>query len=309
MAVNACQREDMSAAQDGEEILFCTNLPASVGTKADVDIPDGYTIQVEMYRNGSGSIGTANYTTSGSALVAGASPLYWPAESTDQYAFRATAGSASLAEDQTTLAKLQAQDKLLGFAFISGGSDNEDALNYRTRKDWGQADGTNRRVPLYMKHQRSLITVILKAGVGVHREDLAHASNIKVDIFNHGSGAQTIQSYSSATTVDYTAGDEGGAASGVNTTQFQAIVEPYDYMTNSTALVANIYLSGQRFSFTAGNDKAAPNDSYNLVAGKNLILTVTLSRGTDQELGISAQIVNWATTSPTTATIDDFGNQ
>jgi len=308
MAVNACQREDMSAAQDGEEILFCSNLAGASATKADVDIPDGYTIQVEMYQNGTVAvIGTASYTTSGSTLVAGALRLYWPAESTAEYAFQATAGSTSLEEDQTTLANLRAQDKLLGSAYLTG--DNENVMNYHTRKQWGQADVTNRRVPLHMKHQRSLITVILKAGVGVHREDLAHASNLKVDIFNHGSGAQTIRSYSSATTVDYTAGDEGGAASGVNTTQFQAIVEPYDYKTNSTALVANIYLSGQRFSFTAGNDQTAPNDSYNLVAGKNLVLTVTLNRGTHQETKISAQIEDWATTSPTTATIDDFGNQ
>ena len=292
MAVNACQREDMSAAQDGEEILFCSNLAGASATKADVDIPDGYTIQVEMYQNGTEAvIGTASYTTSGSTLVAGALRLYWPAESTAEYAFKATAGSTSLEEDQTTLANLRAQDKLLGSAYLTG--DNENDLNYHTRKQWGQADVTNRRVPLHMKHQRSLITVILKAGEGVHREDLAYVraqSNIRVLVYSYGTPNKTIQSYLSEAVVNY---DD---VSNVATSKFQAIVEPQNY----NGKIADIYLSGQHFSF---------NGSYNLGIAQNLVLTVTLNRGTHQETKISAQIEDWATTSPTTATIDDFGNQ
>lgn len=335
LVLYGCQHEGIPSEMDPEAIQFCTLLPGAPATKtaetAEKDafdtqmgsfqaLANEYRLNVEMYQEGIvDALDNANYISySGLLMLDTGTPLYWPAESTNRYAFKVTAGTSEVETDQSTLERWRRQDKLLGYAFEPLWNDegnvpvdNVDGLNYRTRKEWRAANVSRgqddfRQIPLYLKHQRSLVTLILKAGEGVRREDLDYGkavTNLGARIYSYGAETKVIQAYLSPARVNYD--DEEY----VPTSQFQAIVEPYDYKTNSTALVANIYLSGQRFSFTAGNDKAAPNDSYNLVAGKNLILTVTLSRGTDQELGISAQIEDWTTTSPTTATIDDFGNQ
>ena len=308
LAMTGCS-EDLtsSVANDeikpGDQVLFAPYLSSRAMTRStDVstyhDASANYSFSYEMYK---------------SAVVdpvASGPQIYWP-DNINAYGFKATAGSATLATDQTTQAKFFAQDKLLGYGAIASTEDNIEALNYRISKNWKADNGGSKAIPVYLKHLRSRITVILKAGEGVSRDDLANTNYLEAKIYSYSGETTTgISPYATSTTIDYTAGDYGGAANGVSTTQYTAIVEPYDYQANNTKPIAQIKLSNQTFKFLVGNESVEGNKSYyNLSAGQHLTITATLSRGSDgniYQVKMAAQVTDWDVTD-IAATMDSEG--
>lgn len=354
LALAACQREvpvyddEGGGIRPGEPVLFTTLLPAAPQTKATAEqdafdarmasyqaVNANYQFTVEMYQQGvDNALGSAIYrfqdpmlVTDGTLLAT--TPLYWPGNAM-KYGFKAIAGTASLEDDQTTGEKILQQDRLLGYGFeplwnTEGNApvDNENALNYRTSKEWYAANKQTmglalesaeyKKIPLYFQHQRSLITIVLKAGEGVNREDLAYEkalSNIQTRIFSYSNANLTVQPLAESTTVDYTSSDYGSTASDVPTTQYSAVVEPHNYQAAATTdVIAEIQLSGQRFTFYADNDSQSADAShmagYNLTAGKHLTITATLGRGS-RKIVITSYVEDWTQT-VTTSIVDDYG--
>ncbi len=365
LALVACQREvpyvyEEGEIQPGEEVMFATSLPGTPATRA-LDpsmykpVAKDYEFHVEMYEQdiddalgsaiyqpektvtsaGDPPVETTTYDTYGTLVVkTGTAPLYWPGNA-KKYGFKATAGTTTLEADQSSDEKLLAQDRLLGYA-CNPATDDEGVMYYRTPKEWKAANvgqglssaNEYKKIPLYLQHQRSLITVILKAGEGVNRDDLAYAkaqNNIQTRIFGYDGSSPTplaIQPLASATTVNYTSSDFGTVASDVESTQYTAVVEPFNYLTNATgSVIAEIHLSGQRFTFCAANDfqyEASQHSEmeghaaavthmagYNLMAGKHLVITATLGRASRKIL-ITAYVEDWTET-VTTSIVDDYG--
>lgn len=302
--MTGCSEDLTSSVADdeikpGDQVLFAPYLSSRAMTRStDVstyhDASANYSFSYEMYK---------------SAVVdpvASGPQIYWP-DNINAYGFKATAGSATLATDQTTQAKFFAQDKLLGYGAIASTEDNIEALNYRISKNWKADNGGSKAIPVYLKHLRSRITVILKAGEGVSRQDLILANAeeyINAKIYSYSGETTEISPWATSTTIDY------GDANGVSTTQFTAIVEPYDYQTNSTKLIAQIKLSNQTFKFLVGNESVEGNKSYyNLSAGQHLTITATLSRGSDgniYQVKMAAQVTDWDVTD-IAATVDSEG--
>ena len=299
LALAGCQRETLSSR--GEAVLFNAYIPSEPATKAGdgyESLPDAYQLTVEMYGEGE--------------TLLGKSPLYWP-DNVNSYAFKAYAGTETLEEDQTTEAKWLLQDRLEGFAYVKGVAGyTEDALNYRTSKQWyadnkslglppeGETTDYYKKVPLYLQHKRSLITVKLQAGEGVLQEDLLNLANIDTRIHNYGGGHQSIRPLAGP----------GKLEGDVETSQFSAVVEPHDYYAGAlTDTICVIRLSNQRFSFFAGNDVLHDDDAhmqnYDLKAGEHLVITVTLGREGRKVL-ISAYVEDWTET-VTTSVVDDYG--
>lgn len=309
--MTGCSEDLTSSGSDdeikpGDPVLFAPYLSGRAMTRStDVstyhDASANYSFSYEMYK---------------SAVVdpvASGPQIYWP-DNINAYGFKATAGSATLATDQTTQEKFFAQDKLLGYGAIASTEDNIEALNYRISKNWKADNGGSKAIPVYLKHLRSRITVILKAGEGVSRQDLIldYAENfINAKIYSYSGETTTeISPYATSTTIDYTAGDYGGAANGVSTTQYTAIVEPYDYQANNTKPIAQIKLSNQTFKFLVDNESVEGNKSnYKLTVGKHLTITATLSRGSDgniYQVKMAAQVTDWDVTD-IAATVDSEG--
>ena len=354
LALAACQQEvpyvyEEGDIQPGEEVMFTTCMPGTPATRAlDLNtyspVAKDYLFHVEMFeKDVTDALGNADYVpvktidnevvtyaTDGLLEVASTStPLYWPGNA-KKYGFKATAGTEVLETDQSTDELLLLQDRLLGYA-CNPATDNEGTLYYRTTREWKAANESHglssveeyKKVPLYLQHQRSLITVILKAGEGVNRDDLTYEkalSNIQTTIYGYGADPLPIQPLAAATTVNYTSSDFGAVASGVPTTQYSAVVDPYAYLSTG-AVIAEIHLSGQRFTFSATNDfqyNASQNSEmeghdaavthmagYNLTAGKHLVITATLGRGSRKIL-ITAYVEDWTET-VTTSIVDDYG--
>ena len=304
--MTGCSEDLVSSGSDdeikpGDPVLFAPYLSGRAMTRTDVsdylDASANYTFTYEMYN-------------SSEVLVASGLQLYWP-DNINSYGFKATAGSATLATDQTTQTKFFAEDKLLGYGAIASTTDNIEALNYRTSKNWKADNGGSKVIPVFLNHLRSRITVILKAGEGVSRDDLANTNYLEAKIYSYSGETTTgISPYATSTTIDYTAGDYGGAANGVSTTQYTAIVEPYDYQANNTKPIAQIKLSNQTFKFLVGNESVEGNKSnYNLTVGKHLTITATLSRGSDgniYQIKMAAQVTDWDVTD-IAATVDSEG--
>ncbi len=284
----------------------------------------------------------STYATDGTLVSKeGSNPLYWPGNA-KEYGFKATAGTTDLATDQSTAALLLKQDRLLGYGFVplwdttnNKQVDDEDKVNYHTSKKWyannrsvglvpeGQeASDYYKKIPLYLKHQRSMITIILKAGEGVDRSALEYEkalTNIHTYIYSYsGEEKKTLTPFAQQTTVDYVESDHGGAAENVETTKYTAVVEPHNYLAGATSdVIAEIQLSGQRFTFYASNDDkyneyihedpdaTTHMANYNLPAGKNLIITAILGRASRKIL-ITAYVVDW-TEAITTSIVDDYG--
>ena len=324
LVVTGCSKEMSSSFSDDDEIkpgdpvIFTTYVPVKAMTR--------YADEAEF----NSDIATYSPTTESYAFtyvmykygvedpIASGPQVYWP-DNVNAYGFKATAGTDAVASDQTTDAKLLLQDKLLGYGFEplwSGDApvDNIEGLNYRTCVDWkaanvsrSVAEADRKKIPLYLKHQRSKITIILKAGEGVARTDLASetaGTNIDATIYSYP-GPTAVKPNASSTTVDYT------DATGVETTQYTAIVEPYDYQTETTTgdggqVIAEIKLSGQRFTFKPSNETADDKSNYNLTAGKHLVITATLARGNAQKVLLTAQVVPWTEVS-IDATVGDDG--
>ncbi len=299
---------DDSEIKPGDPVMFTAYVPVKATTR--------YADEAEFNSEiGSYSTTTENYAftyvmyKSGvEAPIASGSQVYWP-DNVNAYGFKATAGTDEVATDQTTDAKLLLQDKLLGYGFEpiwnSGIPDNINGLNYRTCVEWkainanrGVDEADQKKIPLYHKHLRSKITIILKEGEGVNHEDLALSTaetNIDATIYSYsGESTTAVKPYASETTI-----------SAVTYTQYTAIVEPYDYQTNSDKVIARISVSGQPFTFSVDNESDEDKKSnYNLTAGKHLIISATLARGDAQKVLITAQIVPWDVIS-TDATVGD----
>ena len=260
-------------------------------------IENGYELTIEMFGEGVASNGSAVYSVTDGSLTpkTSGSQLYWP-DNTQKYGFKATAGTTTLETNQSNEAKLRSQDRLEGYAFVplKDGETRqytEDALNYRTSKQWkadnatfGKTGEDLKKIPLYLKHMRSKITIILKAGAGVERSTLANASNINMTIYSYKGETPTrtdISPYASAATVDYTASDYDGEAAGVATTKYEAIVEPYNYQTEDKS-IARITLTTPNKTFTYKPSNGT--GSYNLAAGQHLTITITLTAPTPTTL-------------------------
>ena len=324
LAMTGCSNDMSSSFSDdgeirpGDPVMFTTYVQGKALTRTYAD-ETAFNTDMATYHDASSSYAFTYeiYKSGEDPAIASGSTVYWP-DNVNAYGFKATAGSATLGTNQTTANDLLAQDKLIGYGFEpiwnSGSPDNIDGLNYRTCADWKAAnvsrsvpEADQKKIPLYLKHQRSKITIILKASEGVARTDLASetaGTNIDATIYSYP-GPTAVKPNASSTTVDYT------DATGVETTQYTAIVEPYDYQTETTTgdggqVIAEIKLSGQRFTFKPSNETADDKSNYNLTAGKHLVITATLARGNAQKVLLTAQVVPWTEVS-IDATVGDDG--
>lgn len=325
-------------------------------------VQEEYTFDIEMWREGATeSTGHGTYQPSfkdndgivisnyDGTLQNCKNPLYWQ-DNVNRWGFRAkTISSEDIEADQSTQALWLRQDLLVGHSYLPiwtgdadyGSGTNPDVMQYKTSKQWyadnktakelsglmvqqGSNGDEYKKVPLYMKHQRAWITVVLRAGEGVRRDALKFetaAQNIKMSINSFKAGATEPfvieKAWASETLIDYPKDKNGEAQTNVSTTRYDAIVEPHNYATNKDEeVIAKVNLSNQNFSFYAGNDErflvghsqdevAAALNAYNLEAGKHLTIEITLSRESRKIL-ITAWIEDW--TEVATATIcDDYG--
>lgn len=294
LAMTGCS-EDLASSVSGDEIKpgdpiqFAPYVSGRAKTRAELE---GYSVA-------SGDYDFTYYIYKKVAEVdtevgSGAS-LYWP-DNQIAYAFKAIAGSSTLASDQDTYEEFLLQDRLIGYGGVP--TDNIDVLNYRTCVNWKTAnDGETdpKKIRVYLKHQRSRITVILKAGDGVRPEELVPAAtttNIVPTIYSYNGETKTsISPYASAIFIDY-----GGTTGTRNSTQYSAIVEPHNYSTQD---IVTINLSGQSTTFSGIYDLST--------AGKHLVLTLTLTRAETFKVLVTAQIVDWDDVDPVNVTLDDFG--
>ena len=355
LPLSGCSDKLSGGADGAESVLFTTSLPGALTTRSAMSdwqeqmdaykaVSEAYEFTVGMYGSGTlvaeGVYQPKAGDTDGTLVCkTGTTPLYWP-NTTTAYGFKAIAGSDVLSEDQTTQKKWLLQDRLEGYGYVSRWEGDEntgspvddlDALNYRTAKQWRQQniaaglvsnEEDYRKIPLYVQHKRSLITVILKAGEGVSREaigfDVAHLDlSTKICSYTVDAGSnkevKEITPLASEAFVDYDADRNGPAQSHVSTTRYDAIVDPYDYSASALEdVIAKITLSGQHYSFYASSDfrfddpVESNNASYNLEPGKHLTITVTLSRDSRKIL-MTAYIEDW-TEDVTTTICDDYGN-
>lgn len=300
--------------------------------------------------------GTITYNSDGTLQLApGASSLYWQ-DNVSQWGFKATTvSSESIETDQSDQQKWLYQDKLVGYSYLpvwTGGdydgheTDNVNAINFRTSKQWYADNKTAKdlsglmvssnddykKIPLYLQHQRSWVTIILKADEGVTREALAYATsdaNIKTTIYSYKKGEtvpDTIKkAWSREELINYGSDKNGDAATGVSTTRYDAIVEPHNFIESSVTqekdIIARISVSNQNFTFAAANDFNYPDfiaddsekkdsataamQAYNLEPGKHLTIIATLTRAS-RLIKITAWVEDWTET--VTQTIcDDYG--
>lgn len=277
--------------------------------------------------------------------------LYWPSN-VKKYGFHAVSSntSATIEGDQTTTANYLKQDRIEGYGYAPGwdASLNEgngapicdlDNYNYLTAKEWyaankawGTPEGMSstqlaaywKKIPLYMRHKRSRITVLLKAGEGVEREQikydpLLNRENISMEIYSYdaANNPTAVSPLLGSYLCKYTQTNLLPAED-VTTACYDAIVAPHDYAAGSNITdqkILAINLSGMKFSFYAANDKNYVSTSetaiedvknrYNLTEGKHLILEVTLSTDTRKIL-ITAYVVDWEDW-PFSSICDDFG--
>lgn len=280
----------------GDEVAFTTSLQSRAITRAsEVPLTDRYKFTIGMYTkddaNKETKVAEGEYEvdTKDTGSLKATKSLYWPS-TTVAYGFKSIAGNEQIDADQTSHDKWLQQDRLVG-----------GAPDYRTAKQWksyniGQgldSEENWKKIPLSMQHQYSRITVILKAGEGVSREALAYGdkkNNLSATVYSYHTSLSEplkINPLASAATVDY---DD---ATGVSTTQFDAIVYPYDYSEKPLAdLITQIRLSNQTFSFYAGNDTDTNQSSYKLGQGQHLTITITLGRESRQTL-MTAYIEDW----------------
>ncbi|MBQ0045933.1 MAG: hypothetical protein KBT33_00275 [Prevotellaceae bacterium] len=318
-----------------------------------------YTFNVEMWKKGDGQATASNKYSPKKSTNEGSEPIanydgtlqakdnmemYWQ-DNVNRWGFKATSESSQTVEaEQNSQSNWLRQDKLIGYSYMPLWIENEDraaddfnAINYRTNKEWYadnkkakdleglmvESDDDYKKIPLYMQHERSWITIILRAGEGVAREALAYATsddNIKTSINSFASdGAEPFvidKPWSRETFIDYVQDKNGAAKNNVSTTRYDAIVMPHNYAAKKEEeIIAKINLSNQIFSFYASNDSRyfsgdqaqidAADKAYNLEAGKHLTIEATLSRESRKIL-ITAWIQDW--TEVATQTIcDDYG--
>lgn len=316
----------------------------------DVD-PKGYCYYEPQQTTNIGSLPISDYdgtlsNCTESVLGETKSALFWQ-DNVNKWGFKATTiSSEEIETDQSSQTKWLKQDKLTGYSYLPAWTGDEnfgygtdpEVMQYKTSKQWyadnkaaNELSGIMttaeecKKIPLYFKHDRAWITVILKAGEGVKRDALKYATsdqNIRMTInsyktTNDGTAVTAIdKAWSSEELIDYGKDPNGGPESNVSTTRYDAIVMPHDYSNKKDEeIIAKINLSEQNFSFYASNDnryvngteaeKAEANADYNLTAGKHLTIIATLSRESRKIL-ITAWIEDW--TEVATMTIcDDYG--
>lgn len=334
---------------EGEEVMFTTSLPgapATRGAQEDYEeemnkyqaVNKAYEFTIDMYADGkvigTGTYGPDTLKTDGTlSPKTGHTPLYW-SSTTVPYAFKAVAGTEDLSPVQNTQKDWLQQDRLEGYGYVqlwdennNNPTDNLDALNYHTAKEWKALNNQSKmvsdnndlkKIPLYLQHKRSLISIILKAGEGVTRKALAYdvaENDLSAKIFSYDTAGSPIEIMPLAKEekIHYDKDKNGGAEDSVSTTRYDAIVYPYDYSANpSTDLITKISLSGQHYSFYAQNDYLFDDPdnpskaSYRLEPGKRLVITVTLSRDSRKIL-MSAYVEDW-TEEVTNTICDDYGN-
>lgn len=321
----------------GEEVMFTTSMANAVVTRSaqsDYDeamknykvVDKAYEFSITMRSKDGNYEKTGEYTIDddydNGTLKGTTTQLYWPS-TVVEYGFKAIAGSEELSETQSNVTDWLKQDRLEGFGYIKKWQGDEDTgspidkiddFNYRTAKDWKDlnskvklvTDDTDyKKIPLFLKHMRARISVILKAGEGVSREALQVENaqkDLSATIYSYGKSKVDVEPLISKDSIIY-----DGETKYTYTTRYDAIVEPYDYTTNpSSDLITKINLSGQNYSFYRANDETSDNGNYKLEAGKHLILTVTLGRGSRQNK-MSAYIRDW-TEEIKTIVSDDYGN-
>ena len=316
--------ENISSDEDievGEDVMFTASLQTDAVTRSveGYSFPqENYQLTIGMYTDSVTKVDEGVYNTIAGdevGTLSAETPLYWHSTVT-AYGFKATAGTADLEADQSTEEKWLLQDRLEG-----------DAGGYRTAKEWKaynkaaqlvSNEEDYKKILLKMQHKRSLISIILKAGEGVSRKALAYAvadNDLSARIYSYGTNGEPLEvtPLTREELISYEADTNGAAADSVSTTRYDAIVEPYDYTNQPTTdLITYISLSGQHYSFYAANDALFddpdnPNNaSYNLEAGKHLVITVTLSRDSRKVL-MSAFVEDW-NEEVTTTICDDYGN-
>ena len=342
----------------GQVVQFGGYLPGGIATRAADDYTDysrmsqAYTLQVTMKQEDGSTLATASYApkstdeeaNKGLLLPkAGKTPLYWP-NSVTACGFTATAGSDVLAADQSEETKWLEQDRLEGYAAVPEAATSEGATTtpsyvvpetapYMTHKEWYKKNRTWRDdlglttadkykvVPLFMKHQRAWISVILKAGEGVKPEDLAYEktqTSLTAEIYSYATTAAAeggeptttelkVSPWKRAQEVDY-----GGTVGEKPSTRLEAIVQPFDYGKAAELPICVLNLSNMKYSFYAKNDSRAKDetqkwkDDYNLTPGKHLVITVTLSN--DRKVLITSYLEDWKEVSEEIPS-DDYGNQ
>ncbi len=342
----------------GQVVQFGGYLPGGIATRAAEPYTDysrmtqAYTLQVKMLQDGETTpLATALYTPKSANEEAnqglllpkeGETPLYWP-NSVTQCGFTATAGSDALAADQSEEAKWLEQDRLEGYAAVPAAAPEgeattssyvvPDAAPYMTHKEWYKKNQTWRDalgltsadkykvVPLFMKHQRAWISVILKAGEGMEADDLAYEktlTSLTAEIYSYTTppaaegGEPTtkelkVNPWKRAQEVDYE-----GTVGKKPSTRLEAIVQPFDYGTAAELPICVLNLSNLKYSFYAKNDSRAKGetqewkDDYNLTAGKHLVITVTLTN--DRKVLITSYLEDWTEVSEEIPS-DDYGNQ
>ena len=343
----------------GEAVTFTSQLPVvkTTTSRASADkeflsgykaVSSGYSFKVTMQKEGASGTSTPTTATyevdneKQNGQLTSTAPLYWQ-DNVNNYGFMAVAGSETLEKDQTTAEKWLLQDRLQGYGYEpllnddSQKIDKIDAYNYRTSKQWyatnkewmggeGMLTTTDeyKHVPLFLQHQRALVTVILKAGDGVKRSDVlataAQAGKIDTRIYSYDENGDTTGVFPllGKQTITYEK-DVNGEAEDNEVARYDAVVMPYNYGKNSDVdKICSVNLASQHFSFYAGNDsrnsqsdlseegKAEYEKAYNLQAGDNLVITVTLSRESRKIL-MTAYVQPW-TEVVTSYVCDDFGS-
>jgi hypothetical protein len=333
LALAACSDNDITEPVNGDGAI---SFNCMVGTQTEhtraladgyVPLPAGYALNIQMQRQNDANVvspeGTAatylvNTTGSGepSAIRANGSGLYWPSN-TAKIGFSVSGGQLTSTIndtyhiytcDQSSAANLIGADVITGF---SGTDANHAATQYMTAKDWKTANASS-TIPLYLKHEKAEITVILQAGVGVSQSDLAYVENSP-------SLSDTIYSYDGTNDVRMLPLAEAGTVDGAtaaNTTQYTAIVEPYNYYANASNAITRISLNNQRYTFSASNDASYLNtdeatqttlaSTYNLQAGEHLTLTIKIGRD-GREVLVSAVKEDWKLVVNKDIATDDFG--
>lgn len=353
----------------GEEVMFTTNVPKTMAVSRALNkellsgyktIADDYELTIKMLKGTEELVGSpaiyvpiadkevtpVEYDPDGTLeLKAGEKPLMWESNTT-KYAFEATAGTASVAADQSDFQKWFAQDRLHGYAFSpmipedETQADQTDAPNYHTSKEWyqlnkawhdaeGQMMASNdyKKIPLFMQHERAWVTVILKAGKGVKREsvlarynetDNTYNPNVKATFFSYpegeGAPSEINKPLKGTANVHYDKDVNGEAGDSVNM-KFDAIIEPHNFMAHpKDDKIVAVNLSDLHFSFYASNDKrfssAVEAEVTAMQEAYNLTagkhLTIEVTLSTDRIVFITAWIEDW-TEVVTTTICDDYG--
>ena len=343
----------------GQVVQFGGYLPGGIATKAEPyadysRMSQAYTLRVAMWQKGKTTpLATASYAPkstneeSNKGLLqpkTGETALYWP-NSVTACGFTATAGSDALAADQSKEEKWLEQDRLDGYAAVPEEVATSEATTpsyvvpeaaqYKTHKAWYQANRAwldnlgltsadrYKVVPLFMKHQRAWISVILKAGEGVKPEDLAYEktqTSLTAEIHSYATTAAAeggeatttalkVSPWKRAHEVDY-----GGKVGKRSSTRLEAIVQPFDYAADAERPICVLNLSNMKYSFYAKNDSRFMDETkkeewksdYHLTAGKHLVITVTLNN--DRKVLITSYLEDWTEVSEEIPS-DDYGNQ